>query len=213
MSTFADLVPFVASRVPLDVPVANIQHALRETLIDFLRRSRVATSGVYIEQPCNRSDLLIEPLGCRRIVRIEGVYEQPHCRGQMPMWDHSWIEIPQHDDFGPGWWIDPDDHDLTTLFVPSMQKARRLYVRFAWTLPRDTTCDVPEWIYERFTNVIADGATAALLLAPTADDKFDRRAALAQAAQSYEQAIAETINTRAAQAHGPNLKAPIFYGG
>lgn len=213
MTTLADLVPFVASRVPMDVPVANIQHALRESLVDFLSRSRVATSGFYIEQPCNRSDLLLDGLGCRRVVRIEGVYEQPHCRGVLPMWDHSWIELPQHDDHAPGWWIDPDDHDMTTLFVPAMQKPRRLYVRIAWTLSRDNTCDVPTWVYERYGNAIADGATAALLLAPTADDKFDRRAGLAQAAQSFERAIAEAINTRAAQAHGPNLKAPTFYGG
>lgn len=214
MTTFADLVDFVTPSIHRDIPVANVQHALREATIDFLTRSQVATDGQYIALRCGQSDLLLEPKGCRRVVTIVGIYEQPHCRGAQ-MWDRSWHELPRGDDRYIGWTMDPDDLDRQTILMPSLNKERRIYVRYAWTLPRDSTCTIPDWLYERFADTIVDGAVAMLLHNPVDGDKVDRSARRQQAAMSYELAINRARNDKAAQEHGAYFKPDTrhFFGG
>ena len=212
--TFADLIDFVAPSISRDIPTANVQHALRETTIDFLTRTQVATDGEYLTLRCGRSDLLLEPKGCRRIVTIIGVYEQPGCRGA-GIWDRSWHEHPRADAGMPGWYMDPDDAGLQTVFVPSLNRERTFYIRYSWTLPRDSACELPGWLYERFADVIADGAVASLLQVSVEGDKVERSARRQQAMQSYEQAISRERNRKAAIEHG-NYIAPgtrHFFGG
>lgn len=214
MTTFADLVGFVTSSIHRDIPVANVQHALRETTIDFLTRSQVATDGEYITLRCGQHDMLLEPKGCRRVVSVIGIYEQPSCRGA-GMWDRSWHELPAAEDGFAGWYLDPDDGARQTILMPSLNKERRLYVRYAWTLPRDSACTIPDWLYERFADSIADGAVAMLLHNPIEGDKVDRTARRQQAAASYEMAINRARNAKAAQEHGPYFKPGTrhFFGG
>lgn len=214
MTTIADLVAFVAPSVHRDVPLVNIQHALRETTIDFLTRSQAATDGEYVTLRCGRSDMLLEPKGCRRLVTVIGIYERPACRST-GMWDRSWYEQPRAEEGRPGWYIDPDDLGLQTIMIPSLNRERQFYIRYAWTLPRDNSCDLPEWLYERYADAITDGAVAALLQVQVDGDKTDRSARRQQAALSYEQAISRARNLKASQEHGTHFKPDTrhFFGG
>lgn len=156
MSTVADFAPFVEIKAP-HAPTPNIQHAIRETLVLFMRKSRAAVDEVYIDVPCREREIIVTPKGCQRLVQIEHVFVDPSCRPGS-RWDPDWEEMVDSERTQGGWWIDDVGGPNATLWLPQASyKEQRLCIRYSWSIKRDN-CEVPEWVYEDYANVIADGA-------------------------------------------------------
>ncbi len=160
MTPISAFVPFVAAKVAKDMPLANIQHAIRETLVFFLEQTRAAVAELYLDLHCHEDELLVDLPQCRRLVGVEGVYLVPSSQcgpthGQV-RWRPTWEKFPFANNEGEnGWSVDDGDGDLTTLWLlPASQKERRVCVRYSWTPKRDATCEVPDWVFERFADAI-----------------------------------------------------------
>lgn len=168
MSTIADFVPFVEIKVP-HAPTPNIQHAVRETLVSFMRMSRAAVDEIYVDVPCNEREVIVEPRGCQRLVQVEHVFVDPTCRSGT-RWNPDWDEMPDGERGAGGWWIDDVGGPNATLWLPySQTRAQRLCIRYSWAIKRDN-CEVPEWVYEDYADVIANGAITYLHMNPTDED-------------------------------------------
>lgn len=206
MRTIADFVPFVAVKVDKNMPTPNIQHALRETLVTFLEMSRAAVSEVYPTQRAKDTEVLLEIPECRRLVGIEGVYLAPQgacgpASGQL-RWDPTWEQIPMAEEYGMGWAMDDSAGFLEVLWItPAMPHDRRLCIRHSWTMKRDATCEVPDWIFERYADAISDGALAYLHFNP-ADDTASQRAAVTFS-RAFQLAVDDARARRIATKFGP----------
>ncbi|MEY4909020.1 MAG: hypothetical protein RL260_2738 [Pseudomonadota bacterium] len=197
MTTIAEFVPFVAVKVAKDMPTQNIQHAIRETLVFFLEQTRAAIDETYVLANCNEAELLVPVPPCHRLVGIDGVYEVPKQLGLTGQirWRPDWTVVP----FGD-WHLDEADGNLTTLWVAPQVHARRFAIRYSWTPKRSATCEVPEWVFERFVDAIADGALAYLHSNAADEGASDRFAAMS--AKGFKMAIDEVKRRKAAQ-YGP----------
>ncbi len=179
MASVADFAPFVEIKVR-HAPTPNIHHAVRESLIAFMRMSRAAVDEVYVDVPRGETEIVVEPRGCQRLLQVEGVYEDPYCQ-QGGRWTPEWERIAQEGAYGrgfaggattrgSGWSLDDVGGPNATMWLyPKASKPRRLCIRYSWSIKRDD-CTVPEWIYEDYADVIADGAIALLHLNPTDED-------------------------------------------
>jgi hypothetical protein len=212
MTSISAFVPFVALKVPRDMPTANIQHALRETLVYFLERTRSAVAELYPTLQAKTSELYLELPECRRMVTVEGVYfvPQQECgvNQRQLRWSPVWEQVPFADDTGHGGWsMDDGDGELTTMWVmPSQTRDRRVCVRYSWTPKRDATCEVPEWVFERYADAIADGALAYLHSNP-ADESANMRFASTAGAE-FQRAINEARGRHLAAQFGPRHLKP-----
>ena len=165
MTTVADFAPWVEIKVP-HAPTPNVHHAIRESLIAFMRMSRAAVDEVYVDVPCGERELIVEPKGCQHLVQIERIFVDPHCRPG-GRWNPDWDELHSSDMRQGGWWIDDVGGPNKTVWLANSEpKQMRLCVRYSWSVKRDD-CAVPEWIYEDHVDTIANGAINYLHANPT----------------------------------------------
>jgi hypothetical protein len=170
MKSVADIVPFVRFKARHDNE-ANIQHAVRETVIAFMRESRAAVNELFISIPttCGFNEALLETPNCERLVGIESVWCAPkNCDSKR--WTPLWDGVPNIDVGQPelrfdsqlGYWVDDVGGPQTTLWLNSFErKTQHLCVRYSWAIKRDD-CLFPDWIYDDYAGVITEGALAYL---------------------------------------------------
>lgn len=168
MITVADFAPFVEIKAH-HVPTANVHHAIRESIVTFMRESRAAVDEVYIHVPCGEREVIVEPPHCRRLVQVEHIFRDPSC-SKNARWNPDWDELHHSERTEGGWWIDDVGGPTATVWLAQADtRAQRLCVRYSWSIKRDN-CEVPEWLYEDYANVIADGALTYLHLNPVDED-------------------------------------------
>lgn len=159
MKTVSDFLPWVELEAQ-DTPAANMQHAIREALIYFMRESGAAVEEMFLDLPANRDDLAIPTEECRRLVGIDSVWVAPKCSDTR--WSPEWERLPAMDGKGYGYALDDAGGPLSMMWVfPRSNKPRRLCVKYRWAIGRDA-CEVPDWIYQDYAKAIAAGALAYL---------------------------------------------------
>jgi hypothetical protein len=162
MKTVADFVPFVEAEAQ-GAHTTAIQHAIRETVINFMRYTRTAVGELFLDLAPNQIDvgLLLEP--CRRLVHVEKVSLAP--KGAMGQWTPTWETLRATTldqrlfEMMRGYWVDDAEGPQTTMWVNTGQdnRHRRLCVRYSWAIGRDI-CAVPDFIYHDYADVITNGA-------------------------------------------------------
>lgn len=170
MRTIADFVPFVRFKSRHDTE-ANIQHAVRESVIAFMRESRAAVNEVFLDVAavCGLNDALLNTPDCQRLVGIESVWLAPKkCDTQR--WTPAWEQVRNTDGVkmgdqffnGIAYWVDDVGGPQTTLWLSTLESRKHtLCVRYSWAIGRDN-CEVPEWVYQDYADLITDGALAYL---------------------------------------------------
>lgn len=159
MKDVSDFEPFVLAYVPF-IPSEIIQHAIRETIIEFLRETRIATATIELETQEKVADYMLEMPDCRRIVKVKDVHITPvSCSGR-----ENWQKL-RTGEFG-----DYDielrhgDHPIIVFREP-YKKPHRVRVEYVWTLSRDE-CGIPDFIYEDFMSGVVAGTLLRLALLP-----------------------------------------------
>lgn len=213
MKTVADFAPFVEIKAH-SVPTANIHHAIRECVIEFMRMTRMAVDELYLKVPANETELVVQPKACHHLLQIEGIFVQPSVCGTAGRWSPDWEEIP-HDEMRRqyGWWIDDVGGPNATVWLnPTSCKARTLCVRYSYAIKRDA-CDIPDWIYEDYAGAIADGALGYLHSNPMDEDASSTFSA--RMVQSFMTAVYDAKSRKMAQ-YRPrrlNMTNTQFFGG
>lgn len=87
MKTIEDFEPFVLAYVPT-APQEIIQHAIRESIVEFMRETKVASASVEIATQERVNDYIIGVPDCRRIVKIKKVYQ-----GRSSFGNIGWDEL------------------------------------------------------------------------------------------------------------------------
>jgi hypothetical protein len=164
--TIADFVPFVELEAQ-GAAQPNIQHAVREAVIYFMRNTRAAVGEMFIDMSACQEDAALLTDECHRLVWVESVWLAPDCNKHR--WTPDWERIAATTldqrlfHMMPGYWVDDVGGPQTTLWLRTRRdKApRTICVRYNWAIGRDA-CEVPSWIYDDYADVITNGALAYL---------------------------------------------------
>ena len=150
MRTIEEFEPFVVAYAPF-VPQEIVQHAIRETIVEFMRETKCATAFLDVETQEKVADYMMEVPDCRRIVKVSSVQESPlKCSGS-----ESWRDLFGGE--GGDYIVELrlGEHPIIVLSRPP-RKPTKLRVRYIWTIGRDD-CDVPDFIYEDYMEAIVSG--------------------------------------------------------
>jgi hypothetical protein len=159
MKTVSDFLPWVELEAQ-DTPVANMQHAVREALIYFMRESGAVVDELFVNLPAGQDDIALTIPECRRIVGVNGVWTAPTYGSSR--WTPEWDSVRAMDGDGAGYMLDDIGSPMSTLWVlPRSNKPRTLCIKYRWSIGRDA-CEVPDWIYHDYAKAIASGALAYL---------------------------------------------------
>jgi hypothetical protein len=159
MKTISDFIPWVEFEAQ-EAPVANMQHAIREALIYFMRESGAVVEELFVTLPAGQDDLALAVPECHRIVGIDSVWTAPRCTDTR--WSPEWTRVLADDGVGHGYMLDDTGGPLSMMWVfPRSNKPRKLCVKYRWAIGRDA-CEVPDWIYHDYAKAIASGALAYL---------------------------------------------------
>lgn len=161
MKTIADFEPFVLGYVPY-LPQEIIQHAIRESIVEFLRESRVAKDAMVVETQEKVPDYILEVPDCRRIVKVTSVSQslsQSQCSGL-----EHWKHLVSGDEGDYTVELRKGEHPIIVLTDPP-RKPNRLRIEYVWTIGRDD-CDVPDFVYEDYMQPIVAGTLMRLASLP-----------------------------------------------
>lgn len=150
----SDFEDFVVSYAQ-DAPSVVLQHAIRETVVKFMRETRVATDTYCINAQCGVTDYVVEMPDCSKLVAIENV--EPD--------GGVWGGFRQFRNLPNPWAWNKDDRFPVVIFGFSPREDAVFHVTYSWTINRDG-CDVPDFIYEEWMDAIKFGAAAELLAMP-----------------------------------------------
>ena len=76
MASVADFVPFVTAYTG-ELPEVYEQHFIRRAIQSFMEDTRIAREELYVELDCNEKDFILDLPNCRRIVKVEDLWEDP----------------------------------------------------------------------------------------------------------------------------------------
>lgn len=155
----AFLVPY-AQFTPSDI----LQHVLRESIIAFMRESRIAYATLDIETQDKVADYLLDLPDCHRFLGVRKVMRGTFkCNGQV----YNWEELLQGD--GGHFYVHlrKGSNPFIQLADPDY-KSHKLRVEYYWAINRDE-CEVPDYIYEDFMDTIVAGALIRLAQVPEHD--------------------------------------------
>ena len=159
MKTVEDFEPFVLAYAPF-VPQEIIQHAIRESIVEFMRETRIANETMELETQEKVPDYIMEVPDCRRIVKVNSVeWTQSHCSGR-----ERWEQLQNGDD--GDYIIELRRGECPIIvFADPPKKPHRVRIDYAWTIGRDD-CDIPDFIYEDFMQAIVAGTLIRLASLP-----------------------------------------------
>lgn len=156
MRSVSEFEPFVLAYVPY-VPSEIVQHSIRETIVEFMRETRIATASLSVTTQEKVPDYMLEVPDCRRIVKVKSVSMSPvKCSGQ-EHWnalDSSEYKVE----------LRLGEHPIIVLDNPP-KNPHKLSVEYVWTIGRDD-CDIPDFIYEDYMQAIVAGTLVRLGMLP-----------------------------------------------
>lgn len=159
MKTVTDFEPFVLAYTPF-IPAELVQHAIRETIVEFMRETKCASATLEFETQEKVPDYMLEVPDCRRIVKVKNVYITPtKCSGR-----ENW-RLLNSGEFGD-YIIELriGEHPIIILTNPPKQP-NRVKVDYYWAIGRDD-CDIPDFIYEDYMKAIVAGSLIRLASLP-----------------------------------------------
>lgn len=163
MKKVEDFVPFIIGRAP-DIPDSYIEHAIREAINYFMRMTRVAVDDYQFEFQKKVDQYALDIPDCRRLLGVRSV-AYSKCGGVLtPDWfalkntpDYTMYEVITDVDGFP--YINIYSH------IPDRDTVN---VRYEWSISRDG-CEIPDFIYEDYINIIADLALSNLYMLPNVE--------------------------------------------
>lgn len=159
MRTVADFEPFVIGYVPY-LPQEVVQHAIRESIVEFLRESRIVKDTMEVETQEKVPDYILEVPDCRRIVKINSVdWSQKHCSGR-----ENWERLTNGESGDYIVELRRGEFPIIVLSEPP-KKPHRLRIDYTWTIGRDD-CDIPNFVYEDYMQPIVAGTLMRLASLP-----------------------------------------------
>lgn len=159
MRTVSDFEPFVLAYVPY-LPQEIIQHAIRESIVEFMRETKIARDTLEVETQEKVPDYIMEMPDCRRIVKIHTVDSSPaNCNGR-----ENWQRLRSGECGDYEIELRRGGYPIIVLQDPP-KKPHRLRIDYSWTIGRDD-CDVPDFIYEDFMQGIVAGTLLRLASLP-----------------------------------------------
>lgn len=159
MKTIEDFEPFVLAYVPY-LPGEVIQHAIRESIVEFLRETRIATDVMEIETQEKVPDYIMEVPDCRRIVKVHSVeWTRAHCSGR-----ENWQSLRNGEENDYVIELRRGDYPII-VFVEPPKHPHRVRIVYSWTISRDN-CDIPSFIYEDYMQGIVAGTLMRLASLP-----------------------------------------------
>ena len=147
-----------------DAPSTIIQHALRESITNFMQITQIATDFFQTALEYNNPDYMVEAPECREVLEIVSVKVGPS--GSVP--DDRWDELEVGTDYRSD--ILNDGVPSVILADPPKNNCDKasgsdISIEYSWSMSRDG-CELPDFIYQRFMKVIVDGALAILYAIP-----------------------------------------------
>lgn len=159
MKTIEDFEPFIIGYVPF-LPQEFIQHAIRESIVEFLRESRVANDTMELNTQEKVPDYILEVPDCRRIVKINSVkWTQIFANGR-----EQWERLTTGDEGDYRIELRRGDFPIIILTDPP-KDPYRISIDYSWTIGRDD-CDVPDFVYEDYMQPVVAGTLMRLATLP-----------------------------------------------
>lgn len=151
MRTVEDFEPFVIAYAPY-LPKDVLQHAIRESIVEFLRETKIANDVLELETQEKVHDYIMEVPDCRRIVKVNTVeWTLAHCNGR-----ENWEKLRAGEHGAYHIELRRGDYPII-IFSDPPKKTHKVRIDYAWTIGRDD-CDVPEFVYEDYMRGIVAGA-------------------------------------------------------
>lgn len=224
MASVADFVPFVTAYTG-ELPEVYEQHFIRRAIQSFMEDTRIAREELYVELDCNEKDFILDLPNCRRIVKVEDLWEDPKdCDGLLD--EQTWTLLTPQGmargaqyrysgvrSYGYGTYRvnKVGKHpNRSVILNEGASKPRRFCVIYSWKIGNDD-CEVPDFILDDWVEAIANKT---LVFAHNSLDFEQRNAADKAAAQAYYDAcVNNALNLlRADYTKGMiRLKTPRFY--
>lgn len=163
MSNVAEFIPFVLSYAPY-TPSEIIEHAIRESIVEFMRESKIAVATTEIETQAKVFDYMLDLPECHRFLGVKRAVKGPvKCSGTT-----QWSDI--FDGEYGDYFIElrKGSHPFLQL-THADSKPHFIRLDYYWAIRRDE-CDVPDFIYEDFMDTIVAGALIRLAGVPNHDN-------------------------------------------
>lgn len=159
MKSIEDFEPFLIPYVPY-APGEVLQYAIRESIVEFMRETKIAHDEVSIETQEKVQDYLLEIPDCRRFLGVKAAKKSLiHCSGRV-----NWEPIYSGEDGQYKIELRKGDHPFLLMSEPEY-KPHRIVIEYYWAISRDD-CEVPDFIYEDFMHPIISGAIIRLAQMP-----------------------------------------------
>lgn len=150
MKTIEDFEPFILAYAPT-TPQEIIQHAIRESVVEFMRETKCASAYIELDTQELVHDYILDVPDCRRIIKVKNVYEtKSSC---------DFTQAKKLDGGEDGSYkveLRSGDHPVIIL-RDAPRKSTRLKIEYAWAIGRDD-CEVPDFIYDDYMSGVISGA-------------------------------------------------------
>lgn len=162
MKEIADFEAFILPYAPY-TPAEIIQHAIREAIADFMRESKIAVDVLELETQDRVPDYMLDIPDCRRFLGVKTIERsRKHDCGRrfwepMISGEYGHYEIQLRKGNAPM-------IKLTDVHA----RPQIIRMEYYWAIGRDD-CEVPDFIYEDFMDVITAGTLMRLAKMPEHD--------------------------------------------
>lgn len=164
MKHIEDFETFIFPYAP-DVPTSVLQHAIRESIANFMNSTYIAKDFAQFSLEPKTSDYVIPLPECRNILEVVEVALGPSGGVKDDTWTILHIGVDYELDI-----MSADNPNIILKWVPDetchSKLKQDIHIEYSWSVKRDE-CDVPDFIYERFMPQITDGALAILYSIPS----------------------------------------------
>lgn len=161
--TVADFEDFIFPFAP-DAPSSIIQHAVRESIVRFMRETQVAVDFSQFPLSPKVPDYVIDVPDCRIVIDVRSV--KVGMQNTVP--DDTWVELQRTTDYS----VDIDHGGMPSIILRDAPQEschrpleQDMVVEYAWSISRDD-CEIPDYLYEAYMTEIKDGALAELYAIP-----------------------------------------------
>ena len=163
MVTVDEFEPFVSLYAP-NIPSEYVQHAIRETINDFMRATKVAVDTVRFEKQKFVDDYVLDLPEGRNLVSVIDVKhrKEKNCKAG------SFIEVVNQPGMRGYEVFDDYDGFPAIEFFQDIPAGNTVEVKYSWVIGRND-CEIPSFIYEKYMDIIVAGSLARLYRIPNVE--------------------------------------------
>jgi hypothetical protein len=214
MRSVADFTTRVRASIPRDIREELVQLAVRDTLNEFMRQSRIVKDEFFTPIPkcADPLEFIVELPDCRELVEMTELWLSPDgcTTGRR---DASWQRVAKaSSEFAMGWWVHIYGPANIALRVNDWQgRSSMAAVCYSYTISRDG-CDVPEILYQEWYDAIRAGARARVF-DDTESGVFNPRLAENERIRFEQMIAAARLRDRLNYGGGYEIDMSTVYGG